>query len=213
MSTRLRRFGMCLTFIGVLVFAIPVFAQINTASLTGLVTDQSNAVMTGVHVTVLDSATGYTRTVDTDSAGYYSFANLPIASYVVSVSDQGFTTLQENITLDTAERARLDFNMKVGATEQSVEVSASAPNLSRDDASIGTLIDNDTVQKTPLYLRNWDDLLRLVAGVQGSRFTQQSGATSAGRVGDFNVHGVHSLRMISSWMELTTTPFRKTFRS
>lgn len=56
------------------------------------------------------------------------------------------------------------------------------------------MVDNTTIEQTPLYLRNWDDLLRSVAGVQISRFTQQSGATSAGRVGDFNVHGVHSLQ-------------------
>jgi hypothetical protein len=50
-------------------------------------------------------------------------------------------------------------------------------------------------QQTPLYVRNWDDLLRTVARVQISRFTQQSGATSAGRLGgDFNEHGVHPLQ-------------------
>src|SRR5262249_1897972 len=63
-----------------------------------------------------------------------------------------------------------------------------------DAASISTVIGSDALEHTPLFLRNWDDLLRTVAGVQISRFTQQSGATSAGRVGDFNVHGVHSLQ-------------------
>ncbi len=75
-----------------------------------------------------------------------------------------------------------------------MEVTDVVNNLSPDDASIGTVIDNNTIQQTPLYLRNWDDLLRMVAGVQIARYTQQSGATSAGRVGDFNVHGVHSLQ-------------------
>src|SRR5262249_51779942 len=63
-----------------------------------------------------------------------------------------------------------------------------------DAASISTVIGSDALEHTPLFLRNWDDLLRMVAGVQISRYTQQSGATSAGRVGDFNVHGVHSLQ-------------------
>ncbi len=45
-----------------------------------------------------------------------------------------------------------------------------------------------------MYLRNWDDLLRVVPGVQIARYTNQSGATSAGRTGDFNVNGVHSLQ-------------------
>ena len=50
------------------------------------------------------------------------------------------------------------------------------------------------MENTPLYLRNWDDLLRLVPGVQSNRYTDQSGATSAGRTGNFNVHGIHSLQ-------------------
>ena len=52
----------------------------------------------------------------------------------------------------------------------------------------------ETIYDTPLFLRNWDDLLRTVPGVQISRYTQQSGDTSAGRTGDFNVNGVHSLQ-------------------
>jgi hypothetical protein len=169
-------------------------AQVNTASFTGLVTDQSNAVMAGVHVTVADRATGFTRTVDTDTAGYYSFENLPIATYTVTVTKDGFSTLQATVTLDTAEKGRQDFSMQLGATTQTVEVTASASDLSRDDASIGTVVDNETIQETPLYLRNWDDLLRTVSGVQINRYTQQSGCTCAGRVGDFNVHGIHSLQ-------------------
>jgi TonB-dependent Receptor Plug Domain len=66
--------------------------------------------------------------------------------------------------------------------------------LSPDDASIRTVIGSTPIEQTPLYLRNWDDLLRIVPGVQIARYTQQSGATSAGRVGDFNVNGIHSLQ-------------------
>jgi hypothetical protein len=47
---------------------------------------------------------------------------------------------------------------------------------------------------TPHCLRQWDDLIRLVPVVQASRYTDQRGATSAGRTGGLNVHGVHSLQ-------------------
>jgi hypothetical protein len=56
------------------------------------------------------------------------------------------------------------------------------------------MVSNETISDTPLFLRNWDDLLRTVPGVQINRYTNQSGATSAGRVGDFNVNGVHTLQ-------------------
>ena len=92
------------------------------------------------------------------------------------------------------ERLRLDLHLSVGAADQTVEVNALGVQLQRDDASIGMLVTSDVIEETPLYLRNWDDLLRVVPGVQISRFTNQSGATSAGRTGDFNVNGVHSLQ-------------------
>ena len=169
-------------------------AQVNTASLTGLITDPTNATVSHVKVTAQNADTGYARNTETDTSGWYSFQELPIGSYRITLKRQGFATMGETVTLNTAEKVRRDFVLRVGATEETVEVTATAPSLSPDDASIGTVMGSDAIEKTPLFLRNWDDLLRVVPGVQISRFTQQSGATSAGRVGDFNVHGVHSLQ-------------------
>jgi hypothetical protein len=169
-------------------------AQVNTASLSGLVTDPSGAAVPNVTVTVTSPSTGYVRIVKTDSAGYYSFQNLPIGQYSVRVESSGFATAQENVTLNVAEKGRTDFALQVGSEQQTVQVEAQAPGLSPDDASIGAVIGSQTIEQTPLYLRNWDDLLRIVPGVQIARYTQQSGATSAGRTGDFNVNGIHSLQ-------------------
>ncbi|HEX6773200.1 MAG TPA: TonB-dependent receptor, partial [Acidobacteriaceae bacterium] len=169
-------------------------AQVNTASLSGLVTDPSGAIVPNATVTVTNQATGYTRTVTTDAAGNYSLQNLPIGQYTARVQGPGFSTTQENVTLNVAEKGRRDFSLKVGSAQQTVEVQAEGANLSPDDASISTVVGSQTIEQTPLYLRNWDDLLRVVPGVQIARYTQQSGATSAGRTGDFNVNGVHSLQ-------------------
>jgi hypothetical protein len=184
----------CSTLLVLLCCSSFLFAQVSTASLTGLITDPTNATVGQVKVTVQNTATGYTRTTQSDSSGYYSFEDLPIGSYRVTVTRQGFATLAETVTVNTAEKVRRDFALKVGATEETVEVTTTASSLSPDDASIGTVMGSDAIANTPLFLRNWDDLLRVVPGVQIARFTQQSGATSAGRVGDFNVHGVHSLQ-------------------
>jgi hypothetical protein len=169
-------------------------AQVNTASLSGLATDPTGAVIANSTVMVTNTATGYSRTVHTDSAGAYSFQDLPIGQYTVTVSASGFVSVGEQLTLAVGQRAREDFHLGVGSTQQTVEVQSTAELLSQDDASIGTAIGATTIEETPLSLRNWDDLLRVVPGVQISRYTQQSGATSAGRVGDFNVNGVHSLQ-------------------
>jgi hypothetical protein len=169
-------------------------AQVNTASLTGLVTDASAGALPNVTVTATASDTGYLRTVKTDAAGYYSFQNLPIGNYSVRVEAPGFSVAQEDVTLNVAEKGRRDFSLQVGSDQQTVQVQAQDTELSPDDASIGTVVGQQVIEQTPLYLRNWDDLLRTVPGVQISRFTQQSGSTSAGRTGDFNVNGIHSLQ-------------------
>ncbi|MBV8436724.1 MAG: TonB-dependent receptor [Silvibacterium sp.] len=187
----LRQFFM---FLLLLTAGLVLQAQVNTANLSGLVTDPTGAVLQNVTVSVTNPATGYSRIVRTDGAGLYSFQDLPIGPYSLSVSQPGFDTIHETVTLTVGQRAREDFHLEVGSEQQTVKVEAAAPLLSPDDASISTVIGSITIEQTPLYLRNWDDLLRTVPGVQIARYTQQSGATSAGRVGDFNVNGVHSLQ-------------------
>ncbi|HEX3435739.1 MAG TPA: carboxypeptidase regulatory-like domain-containing protein [Pseudacidobacterium sp.] len=182
-------------FIAAIFFlALTLSAQVNTASLSGLVTDPSGAAIPNVTVKATNPAIGYVRSITTDNAGYYSFQNLPIGQYAVRVEASGFNTLEENVTLSVAEKGSLNFSLQIGSAQQTVEVQAQNTRLSPDDASIGTVVASHTIEKTPLYLRNWDDLLRTVPGVQISRFTQQSGSTSAGRTGDFNVNGIHSLQ-------------------
>ena len=169
-------------------------AQVNTASLSGLTTDPSGAALPHVKVVAQDKDTGYSRTVQSDGAGAYSMQDLPIGQYQIVVSDSGFASLDAQVNLTVGERAREDFHLKVGSAQETVKVQSNAPLLSPDDASIGDEIGATTIEQTPLALRNWDDLLRVVPGIQIARYTQQSGATSAGRVGDFNVNGVHSLQ-------------------
>ncbi|MGC2401120.1 MAG: carboxypeptidase regulatory-like domain-containing protein [Acidobacteriaceae bacterium] len=181
-------------FVLAFILQITSFAQVNTASLTGLVTDPSGAVVPNATATATSAATGYERKVNTDSAGYYSFQNLPIGQYTVRVEAAGFSADVETVTLNVAEKSSRNFALQVGSAQQTVQVEAQGTGLSPNDASIGTVVDAQVIEQTPLYLRNWDDLLRTVPGVQISRFTQQSGSTSAGRTGDFNVNGIHSLQ-------------------
>jgi carboxypeptidase family protein/TonB-dependent receptor-like protein len=178
----------------VLLLVPPAIAQVNDASLTGIVADQSQAAIANATVTARNQATNFTQVAETDASGYYSFLSLPIGSYVVTVKQIGFEPVSAEILLQTAQKARHDFSLKVGESKQTVVVASDAPSLSTEDASLGAVINNNIVADTPLYLRNWDDLLRLVAGVQSNRYTDQSGATSAGRTGAFNTHGVHSLQ-------------------
>jgi len=156
--------------------------------------DSSGAAIQSAKVTIRNKSTNFSQVSSTDASGFYSFLSLPIGNYVLLIEQQGFNSVSVEITLETAQKARQDVQLQVGQSQQSVTVESTAQELSTQDASLGAVINNNIVADTPLYLRNWDDLLRLVPGVQSNRYTDQSGATSAGRTGSFNVHGVHSLQ-------------------
>ena len=169
-------------------------AQVNTGTLSGEVTDATGAVIPNAKLTITDKNTGYAREATSGGDGNYVFPDLPIGEYTLTVEAGGFQTQRGSATISVGVRSRSDFHLQVGSAGQTVEVTASESALSRDDASIGSLVTQDTIKDTPLYLRNWDDLLRTVPGVQINRYTNQSGATSSGRTGSFNVNGVHSLQ-------------------
>ena len=177
-----------------LCLGLQIQAQVNTGTLSGQVTDSSGAVIPRAMLTIKDDATGYTRQVKSAEDGNYLFPDLPIGNYKMTVEASGFESQSEPETISVGFRSRSDIHLRVGSESQTVEVSAATNELSRDDASISTLVTQDTIADTPLFLRNWDDLLRSVPGVQINRYTTQSGATSAGRTGDFNVNGVHTLQ-------------------
>ncbi len=174
--------------------AFSLLAQVNGGSLSGLVTDPSGGSVQGAKVEVSNKATGFTRTTTSDSSGYYSFPILPIGTYSITVGQSGFGKATATIPLGPAQKGRQDFHLSIGATNTSVQVTSAAPGIQHDDSSIGTTIENQVIEGTPLFQRNWDDLIRLVPGVQQNRYTEQSGATASGRTGDFSVHGVHSLQ-------------------
>ena len=183
-----------LMLFALLLVSAGAFAQVNTASLTGFVSDPSGAAVADAKVTVVNTATNLERALSTASDGYFTFSTLPVGEYKVTVEKQGFRLTTTNVTLAVAARARLDIKLVVGATNETVEVTSVAPLLTTQDAMPGAVVDDTTIHGAPLAARNWDDLLGLVAGVQADRYTEQGGGTAAGRSGGVNVHGVRSLQ-------------------
>ena len=173
----------------------PGHAQVQNASLTGLVTDPTGAVVRGASVTVKSSTTNTTYAQQTDSSGYYLFPSLPIGAYSVSVEVPGFKkAVHNNVTLEVGQRGRNDFTLEVGGVSEIVEVQAASSVLETQQAAPSTVVQNRMVLEIPLSARNWDDLLQTVPGVNGDRYTEQGGSTAAGRTGGVNVHGVRSLQ-------------------
>ena len=106
----------------------------------------------------------------------------------------GFQKSTQTVILEVGQKGRVDFTLGVGGASRDRHRRGARRLLNTEQSSLGTVMDQAKVANLPLAIRNWDDLLALVPGVQGDRFTEQGGGTSFGRTGGVNVHGTRSLQ-------------------
>src|SRR5438876_11408433 len=105
----MKKLNACLTLVACLGFIVSISsAQINTASLTGLVTDSSGAVVDGARVVTTNIATNVEQSATT-SSGYYTFPTLPVGNYQINVEKPGFRKAVTAVTLDVGQKGRQDF--------------------------------------------------------------------------------------------------------
>lgn len=166
-------------------------AQIATASVNGTVRDTSGGVIPGTTVLLHNIATGVDRTTVTNNTGRYVLLNAPPGQYILHVSKDGFKTQVSSITLVVDQTATLDFALPVGATTQTVSVSATAPRLQASTAELGTAITNDPVVALPLNGRNFTQLLTLTPGASPANVAQNAGGYFTPPIGSFSFPAVN----------------------
>ncbi len=142
-----------------------VYAQVAGASLSGSITDPSGAALTQVQVSIKNLATEVTRTVTSDSAGFYTAPNLVPGQYRVTVVARGFVTSVTDVTLTVGANQSLDMRMKVGGSAEKIEVRAEAPAVQLATSDISAVVNGTTVRELPLNGRSWTDLAALQPGV------------------------------------------------
>src|SRR5262245_41148852 len=169
-------------------------AQLDRAALRGEVRDSSGAVVAHATLTLTQSETSRTIQVESTDKGSYQAVSLAPGRYTVEAEAPGFQKTAQAVILEVGQRARLDFVLAVGTLSEEVTVSAERRLMNTESAALGTVFDRTAVSKLPLAIRNWDDLLVLVSGVQGDRYTEESGGTASGRTGGVSVHGNRSLQ-------------------
>lgn len=137
-----------------------------SAGITGRVTDPSSSAIVGAKVTAKDLDRGTTWPTTTNEDGIYAFPRIPPGDYEVRVEATGFKSfVQERLHLDLNQRARLDASMQVGAVQESVSVTADAALLQTETTQVGTQINPQTIDHTPLISRNPVALTLLAPGV------------------------------------------------
>ncbi len=177
--------------LSVLLAASVATAQVDRAAVTGVVRDATGGVLGNASVSARGES-GAT-VVRTTGDGVYQIPSLAPGAYSIEVEVQGFAKQARAVRLEVGQRAQVDFTVKVGASED-VTVTEPLPLLNTGTAAVGHVVDQPAIQNLPLAIRAWDDLLALVPGVQGDRFTEEGGGTAFGRTGGVNVHGNRSLQ-------------------
>ena len=141
----------------------PAWAQ-STGTIQGVITDAQGAVLPGVTVTATNTTTGVSRTVVTDGDGRYLAASLPPGPYRVSAKLQGFTAQATDVDLAVAVTLNANFQLAVGNVSEEVRVNATSPVIETSTISVGTVINQRTVQEVPLNGRHFVDLGLLIPG-------------------------------------------------
>src|SRR6476660_1327090 len=179
-----------LSVVALLTLGLPniALAQVDRATLTGTISDSGGAIIPGATVSITNVATNVASRQQTSASGAYLFVNLIPGKYQLDVELSGFKKVSQVVTLEVGQRARIDATLDVGAVSETVTVGETTQLLNSNDATLGTVIPQFQVSNLPLAIRNWDDLLALVPGVQQDRYTAQRGGTSFGRTGGINVH-------------------------
>ena len=163
------------------------FGQVDEGSISGTVQDTSGAVVANAHVTLLNKDQGLTLETTTNSSGGYSFSPVRIGHYTVTVAARGFSaTSQENLTVAVSQNLMVNVQVKPGAATETVVVTEAPPQLQTEDASVGQVVSEQTVNSLPLNGRNFTFLAQLGAGTQTPQADTRGNAAS----GAFSANGL-----------------------
>ncbi len=164
------RFGgaWLLWIMGVLMLAMPLGTPAQTTgTISGTVSDKSGGAVPGAKVTVKNQGGTITQTTDTNGDGAYSVPALPSGKYDITVTAQGFQKYDvKGVTLDVAQKARVDITLTVGSVTQ--EVTVTGENVAQVDtqsSEIGNTITGKQVNELELNGRNFTQLVTLTPGV------------------------------------------------
>ncbi|MGA8089273.1 MAG: carboxypeptidase regulatory-like domain-containing protein [Terracidiphilus sp.] len=174
---KLKVLALCIVLMGALGMAHAIDIK---ARIKGTVTDPQGAVLAGVKVTATNEATGVKFDAVSGSDGGYLFPQLPIGTYTISVSANGFKSFTaKGIVLNVDQEYVEDAKLSVGSTAEVVEVAASPVQVDTSDIQLSNVVDSTEMTELPLIGRGFTGLELILPGVQAS----------SDRFGTFSVSG------------------------
>jgi hypothetical protein len=158
------------------IFALAAFAltllsahaQSNYAVVRGSILDPQRRPVAGAHVHITADGTGARREVTANATGLYEIAGLLPGPYTVTVDETGYTQATQALVLEVGQEATLDVQLHLATDTQTVTVRAASELLKTQDASVGAVVDQRSVESLPLNGRMLIDLVLTVPGAHVS---------------------------------------------
>jgi hypothetical protein len=162
---------------------LPVFAQAQTASLSGRVLDPSGAVVSDAAVTLTRVSTESGRTAKTNGSGLYIVPFVQPGVHRLQVAAAGFKGFtQRDIVIETGQNATIEVRLEIGQQNDTITVDGSGPTANSTDGTVGTQVDQRFVEALPMNGRTLQTLIGLTPGVVYT-------ASSVLEQGQFSVNG------------------------
>src|SRR5580692_11804500 len=159
MSKRLPTSVLCVAFV------VIGIAQAPTGTITGIVNDESGAVIPNANVTITNRATGISRAATTNSEGLYSAPALAAGDYEVRVEAGGFKTSVRQATVEVGSNTQVNMPMALGGTKEVVTVEAATASVNYDTHNVEGVIERASIADLPLNGRSYLQLAQLEPGV------------------------------------------------
>jgi hypothetical protein len=146
--------------------AMSAWAQTALGTLTGTVTDPQKAPAPNVEIAARNTGTSLLYKATTNESGTYVIQNVPAGNYEVTAKGAGFKqTRQTGVTVEVAQRFRLDIELQLGDVADRIDVVAEIPRIQTEDSSLGTVVEQKRIEDLPLNGRHVFNLVKVVAGV------------------------------------------------
>ncbi len=147
------------------------FAQLDTATVLGQVSDSQQAVLPGVAVTARNVDTGFTRVGTTNEEGKFRIPAVPPGRYEFVAELQGFNTaIRRGVTIALGAEVVINLTLDVGTRAEAIQVTAEAPVVETTTSAVQTSLNRDAIDLLPLIGRDYTTLIRLAPGVTGTQF-------------------------------------------
>ena len=147
---------------------VGAYAQANS-QLTGIITDQTEAVVAGATVTLTDPLTGFTKETQSGPSGLYTISGLNPATYILKITAKGFETyIQNGLVVNVSSTVRADAKLTIGAESQTVTVEANALVPQVDSNVVSSLISSEQISSIATQNRNFAALAALGLGVSSA---------------------------------------------